>query len=199
MTMIFWIAIFAYILGSIPFTFLAARLIAGKDLSRHGSGNLGGTNAVRVLGWVPGIAAGLCDVGKASLAVLAAHRWGGGNPWCVALAMVAVSAGHNWSVFFLFRKGGKGVATTIGGALALQPVAVLIAIGFALEVVILSRLVSLGALLLVTLIPVGFILSHAPTPMIIASIVLCGTAFYRHRENIRRLWNGEERRLGVKD
>lgn len=187
----------AYLLGSVPFSFLLAKLKGNVDLSAKGSGNLGGTNAVRVLGWGHGVVAGLADITKGAVAVWLVDRQGGPT-WCTALAILVVTAGHNWSLFFRGKKGGKGISTTIGGFLYYTPTLTLVALGIALEVVFLSRLVSLASLVFVTLLPIGLMIQGSDRQSILISLVLVVFAFWWHRGNIQRLQEGVERRLGEK-
>lgn len=192
------VIIVSYLIGSIPFSFLMGKFWGRLDLSTRGSGNLGGTNAVRVLGWGPGILAGLGDIAKGVVSVWLADRLVG-TEFVKTLAILAVTIGHNWSLFFLWEKGGKGISTTLGGFLYFNPVVTLIGLGVALEIILLSRLVSLASLILVTLIPIGLILTGTNWSSVVVSVLLTLIAFWRHRENIRRLSAGEERRLGVKE
>lgn len=193
----FAILLLAYLIGSIPFTYIMGRLKGEKDLSRLGSGNLGGTNAIRVLGWGPGIIAGLLDVAKGTTALWLADSLSG-SVKITSLAALAVTFGHNWSVFFLGKKGGKGISTTIGSFLVLNPLVLLVSISIALEIVYLSRLVSLGSLILVSLVPLGLFIVGEDISTIVVSLLLAVIAFYRHRENIKRLRAGVERRIGEK-
>lgn len=188
---------FSYLLGSIPFSYLAGRLQGRLDLSNKGSGNLGGTNAVRVLGWRLGVSAGLADISKGVVAAWMADSIVGAR--LAPLAILVVTVGHNWSLFFGCQKGGKGISTTIGGFLYLSPIITLLSVGVALEIVILSRLVSLGSLVLVTLIPLGLLLTKAAPSSVVISLILMAMAFWRHQENIQRLAVGNERQLGQRE
>jgi glycerol-3-phosphate acyltransferase PlsY len=187
----------AYLLGSVPFSFLLAKLKGDVDLSTKGSGNLGGTNAIRVLGWGHGVVAGLADIAKGAVAVWIVDRQGGPE-YFTALAILVVTAGHNWSLFFRGKKGGKGISTTIGGFLYYNPGLTLVALGIAVEIVLLSRLVSLASLVFVTLLPIGLIIQGSDRQSIMIAVVLAIFAFWRHRANIQRLQEGVERRLGEK-
>jgi len=185
----------AYLLGSIPFSYVMGKLKGNIDLSTKGSGNLGGTNAVRVLGWGFGLVAGLADIAKGAVGVWLVGLQGG-PAWFKVLAVLLVTAGHNWSVFFRGKKGGKGISTTLGGFLYYNPVVTLVSLAVALEIVVLSRLVSLASLVLVTLIPIGLMIQGDGRESIVISLILTIFAFWRHRGNIKRLFSGAERRLG---
>jgi glycerol-3-phosphate acyltransferase PlsY len=187
----------AYLLGSIPFSYLIARLKGETNLSAKGSGNLGGTNAIRVLGWAPGIAAGLLDIGKAFGAVWLADLLSA-SEFLPAITALVVTAGHNWSVLFLGKKGGKGISTTIGSFTYLSPLITGGALLIALLVVLFTRFVSLGSLIFVTLLALGLLIIKAPPAVIVAAVILGIVAFWRHRENIGRLRRGVERKIGEK-
>lgn len=190
--------VLAYLLGSIPFTYLAGRLWLGIDLSARGSGNLGGTNAVRVLGLVPGVLVGLADVGKASLAVFAARRLVS-DPWGPALAAVAACLGHCYSLYLGFAKGGKGVSPAIGSFLVLAPFPTALGLAAGIAPIVLTRFVSLGALTYVSVLPILFLVFGLPLPWTVAAVATGILSFWRHRMNISRLRLGTERRLGVRE
>lgn len=184
----------AYLLGSIPCTYLMG-LWLGIDLSRRGSGNLGGTNAVRILGALPGLVAGLGDVCKTLLAVYLARRISGQEA-VIASAAIAASLGHNYSLYLGFVKGGKGVSPAIGAFLLLAPLSVAPGLGLGLIIVPLTRYVSLGALVFMAVLPASLYILGQPTPYIYAALAMAGLAFWRHRSNIKWLIEGTERRIG---
>src|SRR5580765_8307678 len=141
----------AYLLGSISFSILVVRLIAGKDIRQEGSGNAGATNVLRNHGAKAGIVVGLLDVAKGAAAVWA-MRAITADPRYLAAAAFAVVLGHVFPVFFRFR-GGKGVATTVGAFLVLAPGATAVVMGLFATVVALTRYVSLGSILAATALP----------------------------------------------
>lgn len=188
-------AVLSYLLGSIPFTYLAGRLVRGIDLSRLGSGNLGGANAVRVLGPVPGLLAGLSDVGKAALAVVLARLLAGGTT-APALAATAAALGHSYSLYLGFAKGGKAISPLLGSFAVLAPLPTLASLALGLALVGLTRFVSLGALAFAAFLPVLLLVLGGPVPFILAAAAMACLAFWRHRGNIGRLLAGTERRLG---
>jgi glycerol-3-phosphate acyltransferase PlsY len=155
----------AYLLGSIPFAYIAGKRYKGLDLRQHGSGNLGATNVFRVLGRGPGIAVLLLDMGKGVVAVTLLPHLGHANRfaalfssgpaeqawWPCALGLAAV-LGHSYTVFLGF-KGGKGVATSAGVFLGLAPWATLCVLGVFLAVFLVGRMVSLGSLLAAAALP----------------------------------------------
>jgi len=189
------VIVLAYLLGSIPFTYLAGRLWRGIDLSERGSGNLGGTNAIRVLGPLPGLLAGLADVGKAALAAYLA-RVLAGEDWAPGLAALAASLGHNYSLYLGLTKGGKGASPVIGSFLYLAPGPTAIGLIAGLVLALLTRYVSLGALAFVASLPLLLLLLEQPGPWIVCALAMAVLSFWRHRENITRLRKGTERKLG---
>ncbi|MCL4426473.1 MAG: glycerol-3-phosphate acyltransferase [Firmicutes bacterium] len=141
----------AYLLGSFPSAYLLARLFRGVDIRVTGSGNVGGMNALRNVGFWPGLLTGLLDVGKGSLAVYLAQRFTG-NPGLSLLAGVGVVLGHNYMIWLGF-KGGKGLGATAGALLVLSPLTVLYALlGLAL-VSLLLRDTNLGSGMGILLLP----------------------------------------------
>lgn len=187
----------AYLVGSFPSAYVAGRLFAGIDITQHGSGNVGGTNALRVLGPGPAIGVALVDVLKALLPTIWAQQLFEGNAWPTLLVAVAAVLGHNFSVF-LRGRGGKGIATTIGASIALFPLAIATAIGIAIVVIALTRYVSLGSLCLVLLLPVLLRLYGASASEIWFAVLLAVLGIYRHRANVSRLLSGTENKLGSK-
>jgi glycerol-3-phosphate acyltransferase PlsY len=116
--------VLAYVLGSIPSALIVSRLAAGVDIRQLGDGNMGARNVKRTLGWKPGIAVALADVGKGVLPVLLAQTLDLSLGWRIATAFCAV-LGHDFPIFAGFR-GGQGLATTLGGLLVLAPTQTLI-------------------------------------------------------------------------
>jgi acyl phosphate:glycerol-3-phosphate acyltransferase len=194
---ILWIVLGAYLLGSIPFGLIFAKLFTGKDIREHGSGNIGATNVSRVAGPAAGIATLLFDTGKGAAAVwLAAWFTGGQHAGPMMLAGIATLLGHCFSIWLRFQ-GGKGVATALGVYLVLSPLAALAAFALFLLVVAFWRYVSLGSLSAAAAMPllIYFLWApgHAP-PLVITIGTLCITALliYKHAGNLQRLLNGTE-------
>jgi acyl phosphate:glycerol-3-phosphate acyltransferase len=190
-----WILVAAaYLMGSIPTSYLAGRA-KGLDLRRAGSGNLGATNAYRVLGLGAAVPVMVVDVVKgwipAALFPLLADA---GLQWALVYGAAAI-VGHVFSVFVRF-KGGKGIATGAGVFLALAPWAVLI--GFVVwgVTVVLTRIVSLGSMLAALVLPLAVFATNEPAPVLLLSVALSLFVIYAHRANIRRLARGEENRFG---
>lgn len=187
----------AYLLGSVPTGYLLTRYIAGVDLRGIGSGGTGATNAQRALGTRWGIVVLVVDLLKGVAAVLLA-RWLDVSHLWVALAGIAVVAGHCWPVWLRFR-GGKGVATGAGAAFALSPWTLLL-IPVMIIPIWLTRYVSLGSVLAAIATPVLFAIlaaaDVAPWSTVLFGLVAGAIIVYRHRTNIDRLRTGTERKLG---
>jgi len=187
----------AYLLGGIPFGYLAGRLVAGVDLRRVGSGNLGATNAIRQLGWGWGSVVFGLDLLKGWVAVALAQRFGGGaGAWLPVAAGLAAILGHSFTPYLRF-KGGKGVATSAGVFLRLAPVATGIALAVFLVVMLSSRIVSLSSLTATAALPLLLLWRQPDEPLLLGFASLIAVLIWiRHRGNLRRLLRGEEPRLG---
>lgn len=184
-----------YLLGSISFSYLIAKRVAGIDIRKHGSGNAGATNTLRILGKGPGILVLLLDAVKGIAAVLLAMWFTGGNHTAMALAGVASIIGHNWPIFFGFR-GGKGVATTLGVMASLSFVAFLWSALATILVIFITRYVSLGSLVFLALIPILMYVFGDPAEFIVMALIVAVLGYVKHRENIVRLIQGKENKLG---
>lgn len=185
----------AYLFGSVPAGVLIARLY-GINIREVGSGNIGATNVLRALGWGPAIVVFLFDMFKGGLAVLIARALGV-DGWLLGGVALAAVLGHNYSIFLGF-KGGKGVATSFGTVLFLDPEVALFGVAVAAVVIVLTRYVSAGSL---TGTFTGWIyaaFAGRPTWELVALFLLVALVFWTHRENLERLQQGKERRLGEK-
>lgn len=189
--------VIAYLLGSISFSYLMGRMFKGIDIRKHGSGNAGATNTLRVLGVGPAIAVLALDVVKGIVAVWMPIWLGYDNLWLQVFCGIAAIAGHNWPVFFGF-KGGKGIATTIGVMVTLALVPSLISGIVAILSIVLTRFVSLGSLLFTGLLPFILLFMGKPVEVIAISVLVAVFSFVRHRSNIVRLVKGNENKIGAK-
>lgn len=185
-----------YILGSISFSYIVAKKVAGIDIRQHGSKNAGATNTLRLLGKGPAILVLALDALKGIAAVVIAMQLTE-LPWLIMLTGLFAILGHNWPVFFGF-KGGKGVATTIGVVFTLVFLPALIASLIAIIIIYVFRYVSLGSLVFATLLPVLMALFQLPLAYIIGGIAIMSLTYIRHRSNIVRILKGEESKLGAK-
>ena len=189
-----------YLIGSIPMGVLVARLTGGQDPRAIGSGRTGGTNAIRAMGPVRGVAVGLLDLGKGLAAVLLARVAGAGD---LALALVGIAAVSGaWRSIFLRLHGGRGVATGIGAMLGIAPLAIVLAAPIFFGAVIVTSYVSMGSLLgtaSVVLITAGLVAAGiAAAPTLLYAVVSAAIIYVAHADNIRRLLAGTERRTDLR-
>ncbi len=182
----------AYVAGSIPFGMLLARA-KGIDLRQVGSGNIGATNVARAMGKGWAVAVLAADAAKGFVPVWLGRRFGL-SPQAVAIAGAAAIVGHMFTLF-LRGRGGKGVATSLGVALALSPIAAAIGFGAYVVVFATTRLSSVGSLLGVWTFALLFVLrERPPVPLVVLALGGAALVTLRHRENIARLVRGEEKR-----
>ncbi|MDR1416638.1 MAG: glycerol-3-phosphate 1-O-acyltransferase PlsY [Prevotellaceae bacterium] len=199
------LGIIAYLLGSIPSAVWVGKSFYGIDVREHGSGNAGTTNVLRVLGTKAAIPVFAVDTLKGLLAALAAYLIPGVNHSAESFGVVKIAygllavVGHMYPVFAGFR-GGKGVATTLGIAIAIQPAGALVAFGVFLAVFAVTRYVSLSSLCAGLSFPLSviFLLGEPMLSVRIFVVFACLLLFYTHRKNIRRLLNGVEPKTSFK-
>ncbi len=211
------IVILSYLVGSVPTGIIVSKFAKGIDIRNHGSGNAGGTNVMRILGWKHGSLVILLDTLKGALAVVVVARlYFGPLPFANVspfddftlvqiIAGISAVIGHVWTVFAGFR-GGKGIATGLGMLLMLITVEMLIAVGVFILVVTISKYVSLGSLIATISIPVSLILrenvfhEHINGYNTILPFVIFLTIFiiYTHRKNVVKIFNGTESKLSFK-
>ncbi len=195
----------SYLLGSIPAAYIAGKS-KGVDLRKHGSGNLGATNVIRVLGAKIGLAVFAFDMAKGAIPVAVFSRYVPdaiapfGDPTITAiLCGVAAIIGHVRPVYLKFGKGGKGVATAAGVFVALAPVQTLLTLIIFAVVLLSSGFVSLGSLTSATMLPVLLAITvGARSPVFVIALLVAIFVFWTHRANIGRLRRGEEHRFGKK-
>ena len=200
------VAIIAYLLGSISFSIIISKKMAGFDVREKGSGNAGSTNVLRTVGKKAAIITLICDVLKGVIAILIAFLTGKifsglDNALLIQLAGVFVILGHTFPVFFRF-KGGKGVATALGVLLMTNWQIGLICLVFALILIALTRMVSVGSIAAAILFPVlvlfidqNYIVSTSGWDnwsYFIYSIIVALLVIFNHRENLKRLLSGTE-------
>ncbi|MBY2113235.1 glycerol-3-phosphate 1-O-acyltransferase PlsY [Clostridioides difficile] len=194
------IAVVAYLLGNISTSYIVAKRIAGVDIRTQGSGNAGSTNVLRTLGKRAGAMTFLGDVLKGVMAVLisefAARLVGIDTLLAGYLAVICVVAGHNWPAVLGFR-GGKGVATSLGAMLVVNPVITLMCLAVFILVVAITKYVSLGSVVGIGCSPIFMIMVKNKAGLIVA-LFLTASVIYNHRANIKRLLNGTERKIGQK-
>jgi acyl phosphate:glycerol-3-phosphate acyltransferase len=185
----------AYLVGAFPTSYVVARAARGIDLRQHGSGNLGATNAFRVLGWRAAMPIFVVDILKGFAPAFFFPQLDGNASllWALLYGTAAI-VGHVFSVYVGF-KGGKGVATGAGVFLALAPVAVLGGLVVWLALVLLTGYVSLASVAAAAVLPVLVAVTGAPVAVLILSLLLAAFVIYAHRANIGRLLRGEEHRF----
>ena len=193
-----FIALFGYLLGSIPTGLLLTRLFSKVDPRKTGSKNIGATNVFRTAGKTLGLLTLIGDILKGMIPVGIALRWGLSDQWgltsdqWIAIAGLSPFLGHVFPIFLGF-KGGKGVATAVGIYLPISPIAVLIEIFIFAGIVWKWRYISLGSITCATTIPIliAFFRSDSQAYFII-SVIIAALVLYRHQSNISRLLQGTE-------
>ncbi len=192
----------AYLAGSVPFAYLAGRLLKGIDLRTVGSGNLGATNVFRTLGAPAGVAVMLLDIAKGAVPVYWLPRLlGVGGPetdvgiwWALAYGLMAI-LGHAKPIFLLWKGGGKGVATAAGIFLAVIPGPLLGTFAIFALVSVVSGYVSVGSLTAAVVFPTWVWVARGASPVFYISLVVGTFVWWTHRANIARLRAGTESRV----
>jgi acyl phosphate:glycerol-3-phosphate acyltransferase len=194
--------IMAYIAGSISTSVWAGKIFHGVDVREHGSGNAGATNTIRVLGWKTGIPVLIIDIAKGWVATLLPILFNaaqaGSNQMLllqIACGMAAI-VGHVFPLFAGFN-GGKGVATTFGVLLALQPWVTLSCAGIFMVVLLIGGYVSLSSIIAGIMFPI-FIFTISGSPSVVMkvfSVLIAVALIITHEKNIVRLWRGEEKKF----
>ncbi len=198
------ICLIAYLIGSISFSVIFSKRLAGFDVREKGSQNAGATNVLRTVGKGPAILTLICDALKGAAAVwiayIASRIWQDLNASSIMyLAGLFAIIGHTFPIFFEFR-GGKGVSTALGVLLTLNAKVGLICLIFALIIIAVTRTVSIGSILSAVLFPILilFIDSEKTVISVLLSILIAAFIIFNHRENIKRLKNGTENKLSFK-
>jgi glycerol-3-phosphate acyltransferase PlsY len=190
----YWLVFIAYLLGSVPSGYILGSL-AGVDVRKAGSGNVGATNVARVVGKRHGIFTLIADIAKGFVPVIIALHFNF-SAWATACVGLAAFLGHLYSVFLRF-KGGKGVATALGVLLALAPWATLVLIPIFAAVLLATRAVSLSSMIAAAAAPLVLWLSSHPPVFVWMSFLMAAMIVLRHWENIQRLLSGTEPKLGA--
>ena len=201
--------LFSYLLGSLPTAYLFGKALKGVDIRKVGSGNMGATNALRVLGKGAGITVLVLDILKGLIAVTLLADFFVHQPvlWQVQNLRIIMGlcciCGHNWTIFLQF-KGGKGIATSLGVllGLALKINGLNFAIGILIitwfGVFFLFRIVSLASIIAALGLPVACIFYKQSKLMILVAFILCIFVIIRHKANLARIFGGKEPRLYFK-
>ena len=199
------IVICSYLIGSIPTSIIVSKVFFGYDIRDYGSGNAGGTNAFRIMGWKAGIFVMAVDVLKGAVATyyfsqIRIGPVGVPHVYLQILAGVAAVFGHIWTVFAGFR-GGKGVGTAAGMLIVLYPTAFLICAGVFVIVLLSTRYVSLSSMSAAVTLPVALAIISAvrgqplSRPLFVLALLMAALIIYTHRSNIQRLLQGNENRI----
>ncbi len=200
------VSLIAYVLGSISFSVLITKKLAGFDVREKGSGNAGSTNVLRTAGKKAAILTLVCDILKGVLAVVVAVVAGiivdgVDKALLVQLAAIFAVVGHTFPVFFKF-KGGKGVATALGVLIIVNYQIGLICLLFALVLMIATRIVSLGSIMAAVLYPILTLFIHdnyiVEGNYFLFSLILAAIVIFNHRTNLKRLLEGKENKLSFK-
>jgi glycerol-3-phosphate acyltransferase PlsY len=186
-----FIALFGYLLGSVPTGLFLTKLFSKVDPRKMGSRNIGATNIFRTAGKALGILTLVGDLLKGAIPVWVAIQWGESYLW-IAIAGLSPFLGHIFPIFLGF-KGGKGVATALGIYLVISPIAVFIEFLIFAGIVWKWRFISLGSILCATTIPIliAFFRSDSQAYFIL-SVIIAALILYRHQSNISRLLQGTE-------
>ena len=198
------VCLIAYLLGSISFSVIFSRKLAGFDVRDKGSQNAGTTNVLRTVGKRAALFTLLCDMAKGVLAVvialIASKIWKDVNALVLMyLAGFFAIAGHTFPIFFEFR-GGKGVATALGVLLTLNFKIGIICLIFALILIAITRIVSVGSVLAAILFPILIIFVEGSKNFgsILISVLIALFIIFNHRENLKRIKNGNENKISFK-
>ena len=200
------VAILSYLIGSINFSIIISKKVAGFDVREKGSGNAGTTNMLRTVGKKAALITLVCDILKGVISILLALLIGkiakeANNSILVQIAGILVIIGHTFPIFFKF-KGGKGVATAVGVLLTTNWQIGLICLIFGLVLIALTRMVSVGSITAAILFPilVLFIKTNyiVEGNYFIYSLIIAVMVVFNHRENVKRLLSGTENKLSFK-
>ncbi|MBI5317468.1 MAG: glycerol-3-phosphate 1-O-acyltransferase PlsY [Nitrospirae bacterium] len=187
-------AVVGYLLGAIPFGVVVSKALGLPDPRTVGSKNVGFTNVLRVSGTKAGVLTLLGDMGKGWLLGWAAMQWLTDESFIMVVAISPI-LGHLFSPFLGF-KGGKGVATAVGAVLGLSPSIGLLVLLIWLGTVAIWRYSSAGALAAFSCLPVVAIVNEQRQEFLVFSLIVSGLIWFKHKDNIVRLWKGTESKIG---
>lgn len=204
------IAVIAYLIGSVNFSILISKRFAGFDIREKGSGNAGSTNVLRAVGVKAALLTLVCDILKGVVSIVLALIIGNmvqdtDKALLIQLAGIFVILGHTFPIFYNFR-GGKGVATSLGVLLITNWEIGLICLCFALAIIFISRMVSMGSVGAAILFPIlalfigneHFIVEASGIKYFVFSLIVALIVIFNHRENIKRILNGTENKISFK-
>jgi len=197
------ILILSYLVGSTPTSIIVGKILKGIDIRNYGSGNAGGTNAFRVLGWKTGVFVSLVDIAKGTFATVVISKIHidalpfDDTTLIMILAGVCAILGHTYTIFARF-KGGKGVGTAAGMLIALFPIAFLICLIVFAIILFSTGIVSISSMAAAVTLPIALLVidnlfsKNVDTTLTIFSIIIPFFIIFTHRSNIKRLIKGEE-------
>lgn len=190
----------AYFIGNLDFAYIVVKLVKKEDIRNYGSGNAGTTNVLRTMGRNYAILVFILDALKGSVVMLLARAIGFHGTWVEALAGAAVVCGHNWPALLGF-KGGKGTATSIGVFMVYDPFVAVICIAFGLILLAIFKMMSLTSIAGMVSLPVVILLVHRLSlpPELALGIFLALSTTFSHKDNIKRIIAGTERKVGQKE
>lgn len=208
------VALIAYLIGSINFSIILSKKMAGFDIREKGSGNAGTTNMLRAVGKKAAVITLICDILKGVVSILIAVLIGkitksldnNLNALLVQLAGIFVILGHTFPIFFKF-KGGKGIATALGVLLITNWQIGLICLVFALVLIALTKMVSVGSISAAILFPILVVFinqnyivptSNSNWSYLVFSIIIALLVIFNHRANVQRILNGTENKISFK-
>jgi glycerol-3-phosphate acyltransferase PlsY len=191
-------ALFGYVVGSVPVGLIVGQVARGIDIRQYGSGKIGFTNVLRTCGARWGLVALVGDLAKGVLPVLIA-RFVSDEPYVQALAGLAAAIGHDWPVFAGFE-GGRGVATSYGAALVMNPIAAAVLLPLGIGLVVVTRIVSVMSVGMAPILAVEYVVLSAigeqPWAFAVFAVIAAAMVIASHRENIQRLIAGTEPKIG---
>ena len=187
----------SYLLGCLNAAYFYSMNVKKTDIREYGSGNAGSTNILRVFGLKSALPVFAVDVLKAVAAVRLSIWITGGNPIAVILSGLFVILGHNWPIFMQYR-GGKGVASSLGIMFALDYRVALVLLCVAVLTMLISKMVSLGSVVGLTVAPFVMWGINGKIEYIIMAVILAAMGVFQHRANLVRIAKGEENKFGKK-
>ncbi|BBE30462.1 glycerol-3-phosphate acyltransferase 2 [Tepiditoga spiralis] len=193
MTSVILFCILGYVAGSIPFSYIIPTLF-GKDIRKVGSGNVGGTNVLRTLGFLPGFISIMLDIFKAFIPVFVAKIFYGNISWIPYLTAFFAIIGHDYPIWLKF-KGGKGVASTAGVMFGLSGISGLIFVMIWIPITLVTKYVSVASISALILSSIFSFFYDFKLGILMVILAIIGT--YKHKDNIIRLLNGNENKTDI--
>jgi glycerol-3-phosphate acyltransferase PlsY len=194
-----FLSVFAYAAGSVPWGLVLTKIFTSQKITREGSGNIGATNVTRVAGKGLGLLTLIGDMLKGAvpvyLAVTVIGKEGAGAEVCISLIALSAFMGHLYPVFMKFKHGGKGVATAAGCFLIISPLSVLIAVLIFIMMICWFSRVSVGSLAAAAVLPVAVWKILQSEVITGCAVIIAVFIYFRHKDNIKRLFSGTEPKI----